>query len=117
MSYHLREVAQVRHDLADHYQFIQRGGQPDAAVRFLRAYHELTERLREWPLSGRAFQTEASDLQDIRICGLPAPFQAFQVFYLPQPEEQVIRILAVLHAAMGPARRSEELFGRSPEGV
>ncbi len=115
MNYHLREVAAVKHDLADHYQVIVRGGQPDAALRLLRAYHETTERLRDWPLSGRVLQTSAGDLQDIRVCGLPAPFQAFQVFYLVLPEQQTIRVLAIIHTAMGPTQRTQRLAGRAAD--
>ena len=86
------------------------GGQPAAAQRFARAYSHLTERLLEWPLCGRIYETDDPSLAGIRIGKIASPFQNYLVFYVP--EGGVVRVLAVIHGAMGDTERRRLLGGR-----
>lgn len=110
MSQRLYEVPSVDLDLADHYETIHKE-QPAAAERMLLGYHDPTEQLRMWPLSGRVFETAAPDFGGIRIGKLASPFRADQVFYAP--ENDGIRVLAVIHAAVGEERRLKFLSNRT----
>lgn len=110
MNRRLYEVPGVDLDLADHYETIYRD-QPAAAERMLLSYHDLTERLRMWPLSGRAFETDVPELQGIHVSKLMSPFHAYQVFYAPGDDG--IRVLAVIHAATGEERRVQFLCSRT----
>lgn len=111
MSLHLEETPGVYDDLAAYVETIERAGQPDAALRLLKAYHESVRQLRDWPRSGQVYRTTQEALpSDLRTRGLFRPFQDYQLFYRVDP--QVIRILAVIHGSIGDDRRRGWLADR-----
>ena len=114
MRYTLQEVHGVLQDLVAHQDVIISGGQPAAADRFAVAYGELADRLLEWPLSGRQYGSPDPALNHLRVGKLAAPFHHYSVFYTV--EGRVVRVLAVIHAAMGEASRRRLLQGRGGAG-
>ena len=104
----------VERDLAGHVAVIVEGGQPAAAQGFLDAYESCTDTLREWPYSGFVLESPDPGLNHLRVGKLAAPFHHYSVFYAV--EDRVVRVLAVIHAAMGEASRRRLLQGRGGAG-
>ena len=80
MRYTFQEVPGVLHDLVAHQDVIIGGGQPAAANRFAVAYGELADRLLDWPLSGRRYESPDPSFDHLRVGKLAAPFHQYSVF-------------------------------------
>ena len=106
----LKEAEGVRGDLAAIARSIEKGGQPDAAVRLLLGYEARVLQFCSRPGLGRIPLYVNVSTGGLRFAALPSPFGKFQLFFLH--DETVLRVIAVLHGSLGTRRRSETLRRR-----
>jgi len=94
VAYGLNWAPTARLDLQDLAAYIAEDN-PTAARRFVRSVFQIVERLTDFPESGRIVP-EFSDSQVRELLRRPC-----RIVYRIKPEEQIIEIVRVWHAARG----------------
>ncbi len=94
MAYGLTWAPAARLDLKDLAAYIAEDN-PTAARRFVRSVFQLVERLTDFPESGRIVP-EFNDSQVRELLRRPC-----RIVYRIKPEDQIIEIVRVWHAARG----------------
>lgn len=98
MKYSVTQTRLAQQHLTDHAVYIARQGQPAAATRLIDLYHDICERLADYPESGHLYDSSDVQFQNIRVL----PFKGYPYLLYYRWQNQQVITLAILHGGMSP---------------